>query len=119
MSVQIFSAGYGKNTPPPLRKSARTYAYRGLTASCFALPWRSAVEVLATVFLAVFFPVRFIVAFFFTIVGSPILLTDYVTFVKTVRIISNTECHHIIMAVSIINLAKLLEYVAVGCTITD
>ena len=32
MSLQIFSAGYGKNTPPPLRKSARTYAYRGLPA---------------------------------------------------------------------------------------
>ncbi|CAD7856875.1 MAG: hypothetical protein, partial [Olavius algarvensis Gamma 1 endosymbiont] len=30
--------------PSPLRPAARAYAYRGLPASRFALPWRAAIE---------------------------------------------------------------------------
>ncbi len=32
----------GPAAPAPLRPHARAYAYRGLPASCFALPWRAA-----------------------------------------------------------------------------
>ncbi|MEA3276377.1 MAG: hypothetical protein U9Q81_14025, partial [Pseudomonadota bacterium] len=37
----------GPSAPSPLRPYARAYTYRGLPASCFALPWRAA-EVYAT-----------------------------------------------------------------------
>ena len=45
MRLHMASAGLGPIGPKPLRPYARAYAYRGLTASCFALPWRSAVDV--------------------------------------------------------------------------
>ena len=34
-----FLRGYGKHTPSPLRKSARTYAYRGLRLFSAAFEW--------------------------------------------------------------------------------
>ena len=40
MSLQIFSAGYGKHTPSPLRKSARTLPLPRTTGLRFALPSR-------------------------------------------------------------------------------
>jgi len=74
------------------------------------------VEVLATAFLAVFFPVRFTVALFLTIFGSPILLSDYVTLDKI-------AAHHIKYGVpphdKRIKGYGCGEGVAVGRTITD
>jgi hypothetical protein len=46
---------------------------------------------LLVVFLAAFFPARFTAAFFRTIIGSPILLSDYVMFDKLMRIMPNTD----------------------------
>ncbi|MEA3278867.1 MAG: CRISPR-associated endonuclease Cas1, partial [Pseudomonadota bacterium] len=36
----------GPTAPTPLRQHARAYGYRGLRASCFALPWRAAIDIL-------------------------------------------------------------------------
>ncbi|CAD7853750.1 MAG: hypothetical protein, partial [Olavius algarvensis Gamma 1 endosymbiont] len=38
--------------PSPLRPAARAYAYRGLPASRFALPWRAAAVFLVLIGLA-------------------------------------------------------------------